>query len=463
MFRRMSLRKNGTNLKLATANIILVANAFIWYLIAFNGLKSLLTQQGASDTFTLLIVGINTGAIIVSGLLGTLLVDKIKNRRAFLYFWLAGGIVLSIIPLGLNVSSATEIAVVAVIFGAYFGVGMPATMGYHVSFSAVEGRAKIGGLTFLIIGVIFAIAGLTVLNSILTICLILVALRIVGLAIFHFMPIRETLQEPHKETIKVKYRSIISNKPFLLYFIPWCMFTLINFLTIPIQSKIYPTDSTMDYSAFLRVMENVVVALVAVISGFVADRWGRKRLTMIGFIMLGIGYAVIGLSYNPNSVNSTNMLLPSIIFTITDGTAWGIFYVLFLFTLWGDLAQNRNSDKFYFLGALPYISSYFMQLMFTPFLKQEISATTIFSFASVFLFLAVLPLVYAPETLPEKHMKDRDLKTYIEKAQKIAQKEEGIKKKQKKNKPHEEAEDEKPAEETSEEYKKAKELAEKYY
>jgi hypothetical protein len=212
MFQRLSLKKNGTNLKLSTANIILVANAFIWYLIAFNGLKSLLTQQSASDSFTLLIIGVNTGSIVVSGLLGTLLVDKIRNRRNFLYFWLASGIALSIIPLGLNVSNAAEIAVVAVIFGAYFGLGMPATMGYHASFSAVEGRAKIGGVTFLIIGVITAVAGLAVLNSFLATCLILVALRIVGLVIFHFMPIRETNEEPLKETIKVKYRSIISNK-----------------------------------------------------------------------------------------------------------------------------------------------------------------------------------------------------------------------------------------------------------
>ena len=47
---------------------------------------------------------------------------------------------------------------------------------------------------------------------------------------------------------------------------------------------------------------------------------------------------------------------------------------------------------------------------------------TIFSFASVFLFLAVLPLIYAPETLPEKIMKDRDLKSYIENAKKKAEK-----------------------------------------
>jgi hypothetical protein len=37
------------------------------------------------------------------------------------------------------------------------------------------------------------------------------------------------------------------------------------------------------------------------------------------------------------------------------------------------------------------------------------------------LFLAVLPLVYAPETLPEKHMKERELKNYLDKAKKSLQ------------------------------------------
>jgi hypothetical protein len=44
---------------------------------------------------------------------------------------------------------------------------------------------------------------------------------------------------------------------------------------------------------------------------------------------------------------------------------------------------------------------------------------TAFSFASFFLFLAVIPLMYAPETLPEKTIKDRELKSYLEKAQKV--------------------------------------------
>lgn len=43
----------------------------------------------------------------------------------------------------------------------------------------------------------------------------------------------------------------------------------------------------------------------------------------------------------------------------------------------------------------------------------------IFSFTSLFLFLAVLPLAYAPETLPLQMFKDRELKKYLEKAEKI--------------------------------------------
>ena len=51
-----------------------------------------------------------------------------------------------------------------------------------------------------------------------------------------------------------------------------------------------------------------------------------------------------------------------------------------------------------------------------------------------FLFIAVLPLVYAPETLPEKVMKDRDLNSYVENAKKKAQKESGKSRKKKNRK-----------------------------
>jgi hypothetical protein len=42
--------------------------------------------------------------------------------------------------------------------------------------------------------------------------------------------------------------------------------------------------------------------------------------------------------------------------------------------------------------------------------------------ASSFLFLAILPLLYAPETLPEKKIKERELKEYLKKASKMKEK-----------------------------------------
>jgi hypothetical protein len=43
-----------------------------------------------------------------------------------------------------------------------------------------------------------------------------------------------------------------------------------------------------------------------------------------------------------------------------------------------------------------------------------VQTATAFSWASFFLFLAVLPSIYALETLPEKTIKERELKECVE-------------------------------------------------
>jgi MFS family permease len=449
MLQRMSPGKNSASLRLSAANVIMVANAFIWYFLAFTTLKELLDKLGGSSiaTNTLLVFGVNLGAIALSGLLGSFLVDKFKKRERFLFIWIAIGVALSLVPLGLNVLDLNYLIIISVIFGIYFGLGMPATMGYHSSLVGVEGRAKIGGLTFLIFGATSAIAGVIISDNLIVTCLVLAFVRVIGLIFFHFMSGKE---KPYSETSKINFRSIITNRSFIFYFIPWLMITLINYMTLPILRA----DHNINYDS-LSSWEYIIVALAAVVSGFVADRWGRKRLTIIGFVMLGIGYAVIGLT---NNTHYTSLGL--ITYTVTDGVAWGIFNVLFLFTLWGDLAHDRNSDKFYFLGALPFLSSYVIQLVFGPILSG-IPIGTIFSFASVFLFLGVLPLIYAPETLPEKLMKDRDLKSYVENAKKRAQKEFG--KFNEKEKPQNPPEEGDKNTKNSGEYDEAAKLAEKYY
>jgi len=109
------------------------------------------------------------------------------------------------------------------------------------------------------------------------------------------------------------------------------------------------------------------------------------------------------------------------LYTAFDGIAWGMFASVFFMTLWGDLAGKYEKEKYYLVGGLPYILASFLSVLVKPYV-EIIPLGTAFSLASFFLFLAVLPLMYAPETLPEKEIKERELKKYIEKAKKIKEK-----------------------------------------
>jgi MFS family permease len=198
--------------------------------------------------------------------------------------------------------------------------------------------------------------------------------------------------------------------------------------------------------------ENVIIGAFAVISGLLIDYVGRKRIAIIAFVLVGIEFSILGLY--PEQMASW------IIYTVLDGTVWGTLYVLFVVSIWGDLSQDASTDKYYAIGILPFFLSKYLQLVLANYVAQAVSKYALFSFVAFFLFLAVLPLVYAPETLPEKLMKDRDLKNYVEKAQKIVQKGEGKKHKQKNILKKEQ---DAKQEENNEQYDKAKELAEKYY
>ena len=90
-------------------------------------------------------------------------------------------------------------------------------------------------------------------------------------------------------------------------------------------------------------------------------------------------------------------------------------------TIWGDLAETTEKEKYYVIGGLPYLLAGFMAVVVQQF-AVNIQAVTAFSLASFFLFVAVLPLMYAPETLPEKKIKDRELRDYLEKAKRTKDK-----------------------------------------
>ena len=317
------------------------------------------------------------------------------------------GVFLSLTPFVVEVTGLSGLLVISATLGVYFGLGMPVCMGYYAAATKVGNRSRISGITFLLVGVGFLLLKSIPINDIMFSSLILAAWRAVGLvSLFFLKPDEKQIAEKDS----VSYRFVFRNRPFLLYFVPWVMFALVNYVAGPVINKLFPEN----FVFYAVIIENVLSGLFALICGFFADSLGRKRLAVMGFALLGLGYAILGISPG----NFTGLWF----YTAVDGIAWGAFYTIFLLTVWGDLAQEKSSEKYYAIGSLPFIFSIFVNLSIGSYVNTEVPQSAIFSFASVFLFLAVLPLIYAPETLPEKIMKERELKIYLEKAQKEVEK-----------------------------------------
>jgi MFS family permease len=243
-------------------------------------------------------------------------------------------------------------------------------------------------------------------DSIFMRALILATWRGLSLTIFLFI---NRLKDVKKGR-SFSYSFILSQKSFLFYFTPWIMFSLINSLSVPMQLTILGEALVES----LLLVEYVLGGAFAIIGGFLSDFFGRKRMTITGFVLLGLGYAILGIF--PENLVSWYF------YTIVDGVAWGIFSTIFLITIWGDLAYGAPSEKYYALGGLPYLLSSFLQFILKPYIAETIPAYAIFSFTAFFLFLAVIPLMYAPETLPEKKIRERELRQYVDKAKKIKEK-----------------------------------------
>jgi len=278
-------------------------------------------------------------------------------------------------------------------------------MAYFADFTVIEKRGRSGGIIYFAIGIgtFLLWTAFIPLVHLPEQLVILAIWRGVGLAAFlAFKPINTGTKVAESPS----YAVILRKKSLLLYLVPWIMFCLVNSLTRPI----FPSGIVH----MSIVLGSIINGLSALVGGLLSDLVGRKRVVISGFVTLGIGYAILGI-FHEHPVSYY-------LFTAVDGVAWGMFGAVFLMALWGDLAEGMMSEKYYAIGGLPYLLSGFFEILAATHIETVFSPYTTFSFASFFLFLAVFPLLFAPETLPEKKIKERELKKYIEKAKKVRKK-----------------------------------------
>lgn len=441
------IEKIPSNRRIILGSIFLIANALIWYFSAAKVLETVINSVAAvNSSLNLLMWSVHFGTLMLALIAGAYLTKKIQTRP-FLILWTIIGTVSPIAILALYLAQVPVAFLVSFLFGLSLGLGMPVCMETFTNLTETKSRGRYAGLTMFLS--LIGVVALALLNfgSIELTILILVIWRLLGL-------IAVVFQNSPKEIVKgndVSFAFILRQRSFILYLIPWLMFSIVNYLSIPIQNEVL----TQDWLSLLTIIESAIIGIFAIIGGYLLDIFGRKRIAMVGFILLGIGYSVLGLA--------SDQMFSWFFYTVVDGIAWGIFYVIFVISIWSDLSRDGKSSKYYAIGILPFFISKYLQFVLGDFVAKHVLQGAVFSFIAIFLFIAVLPLVYAPETLPEKVMKDRDLKSYIENAKKKAQKEVDKAPNKKEKNPNTRSEEKPQDAKPDKTHEEATKLAEKYY
>ncbi|MEJ2241620.1 MAG: hypothetical protein P8Y18_05720 [Candidatus Bathyarchaeota archaeon] len=139
------------------------------------------------------------------------------------------------------------------------------------------------------------------------------------------------------------------------------------------------------------------------------------------FVAMGVSYAISGIS-PINEINNPGFSLINFTSLSIMSVSGGIMWVLFILVLWGDLTKFVRSEKYFAIGIMPFFITNILRTFSEIYLPTESFLISSFSLAAFFLFLAVIPLLYAPETLPEKKMELRRLRNFADEAKRIREK-----------------------------------------
>ncbi len=390
-------------------SILLVQNSFVWYILTYTLFNAIVNELTLLETekwgvFAAYFVGLAISAIIGAKFFP-------RSRVKFLYLWPFAGAVATVFLTMVSSSSMSANALIAFSLGASIGAGLPSCLSHFANSTSVENRGLIGGIIWSTVG--FAVLIFAFLISMLGLWEAIVVVTIWRLfGGVGFLALNKKREEPAAQK-SPSYLQIIRKREIVLYLFPWVLFSLMNFAEAPMLERVFNTSFGTESFTFVQLAEWTFAGIFAIVGGVVADFAGRKRVVIAGFIMLGIEYAALSVF--------SNSQVALYLFLTLDGITWGLLLSVFFTTIWGDLGENYEKEKYYVLGGLSFILANFLSVLIRPY-AGAISPTAAFSFASFFLFVAVIPLMYAPETLPEKHIRERELKNYIEKAQKVKEK-----------------------------------------
>lgn len=392
---------------------LLFSSSFAWFFAFYTYFDDIFVVFN-TDTFWLISGNILfLISVVVSAVFGSVIAGRV-NRRKLLFLWIVFE-VLVILPLPFfrGIESLVFFSIMA---GASFGVGFPSCMAFLADSTTADERGRVSGFVVLATFVLVILSSLA--NSVLGfpsgigypsqpigLVLTAVGVRLIGFLSFLFDPLKK------KEITVRPWRGILGLKDFGLYVLAYVLFMVSAGLVAFIWQGL---PANPDYESFHRagmLVRNVGLGIFGVIAGFMADRVGRKKPIIIGLIMLGVGYALVGLLTNPMTY-FLNLLL--------SGFAWGIIIVVYL-VIPGDLAFSGSEERFYVAGWVLPLVLYIGINGAARFINIAPPIDIFSTILSIILFASIVPIWSAPETLSESKIRERKFREYAEEVGKVIQ------------------------------------------
>lgn len=394
------------------AVILLFSPSFAW----FYAINSIVFEHGPgvtppSEGWILTGKALFLIAIALSAIIGSMICKRWKCNR-FLSFWVLFGVLTTIAFAVFK--GPTVSLLLSALAGISFGIGFPSCLAFIADSTAVEERARVSGFTMLITFISIPVVG-GVLNAV-SVQLGLTAAFFV-LAAFRatsfFALFTETCEiSPPK--IKT-WSTVFTTRGFGLYLLSWLMYMAASSTVVFVSNWLpdVPKPQITDLENIALALQSLGVAFAALLSGFAADRFGRKNVITFGLASLGIAYMAYGLTRDPIAY-----LFAQLFF----GASYGIMFSVFFITVIGDFGSIGSRERYYAAGSIFLFAYFASQLLSGMFIIED--ATVVAFLLGMALFVAILPIQNAPETLPREKIRSRRFREHLKKVRELVEEEE---------------------------------------
>lgn len=334
----------------------------------------------------------------LSIVLGSFFLKKIR-KLTVIYVWAMTLIMTTLFLMGVQ-GSYSQLFLIY-IQGIFLGLCVLAFNVYFCSQTRIEERGRVGGTIVSLSLFLSTLLSLFLVGR-LSPNLIMVFLGICTLMVCLLKPEKESLITEGKTTYADK-------KNFLLYYIPWMMFSLNN-ATFQLIAQRQVFQLFTEFTTLINIMKFFGACFGALIGGFISDRVGRKPILMFGLTSLGLVSTLAGLTVTVEIF---------ILRYLLEGFTWGLFLVLYYLFIWEELNKGRGRNLYYYsIGLSTFHLSRALGFLINP-LLSEISVTTASLISTTIILVSNIPLTLANETLPKQYKSEiTDLKKTINRIKK---------------------------------------------